>query len=109
MVQKPTRDRLPIGIVDLGSRRRYGAGLDDASEPLGARGSSRRDSRELAAPARALAATELALRDRLDRREPPRIPALWDGRPLPSVPGDHRIAAEAERVICSCHTDCCDP
>jgi hypothetical protein len=105
MVQRPTRDRLPIGIVDLGSRRRYGAGLDEGSEPLGARGSSRRD---LAASARAAAATELALRDRLDRREPPRIPALWDGRPLPPAAGEPGTAAEAEAVICSCHTDCCD-
>jgi hypothetical protein len=109
MVQRPTRDRPPIGIVDLGSRRRYGAGLDEGSEPLGARGSSRRDSRDLAASARAVAATELALRDRLDRREPPRIPALWDGRPLPPAAGEQGTAAEAEPVVCSCHTGCCDP
>jgi hypothetical protein len=39
----------------------------------------RRDSRELdaAATARMLAATAVAMHERLDRRAPPRIPAAW--------------------------------
>jgi len=92
--QKPTRERAQLRAVRAIAAQ---AALDDAPE---VRIAPRPDSRELdaAATARIVAATAFAVHDRLDRRQPPRIPAAW------SEPADAtREPDDADaHVVCGC-------
>src|SRR5690349_24992546 len=95
LIQKPTRERAQLRAARAAAVTQ--AALDDAA---GLRIAPRRDSRELdaAATARLVAATAFAMHERLDRRQPPRIPAAW------SAPGD--AASDSDdadaHVLCGC-------
>lgn len=106
-IEKPTCERAPIRVIELGAGRRHGSDVDDAPDQLAALGAPRRYSREIdpATAARIVAAAAYTPHDRLDHRLPARVVIVRsDGQPGGAAAGaDHQVAAgQPEHVICGC-------
>jgi hypothetical protein len=114
MADKPTRERAPIRVLELGTGRRQGAGGDDAADQRTVPGAPRRYSREIdpITAARIVAAAAYEPHDWRDRHAPPRLVIVRHDRPADgiaaSASGDREAAArDPEQVICSCGLDGC--